>query len=101
MTAFGITIASLDDAHGRKADVGVSPRPSRGTAWVTRSFFQILLHQAEGISTDCSCDRDELDDVDPPLTAFNFRDEGLRLTELVCELLLNHPGILPSPYEKP
>jgi hypothetical protein len=51
--------------------------------------LQVVFQEAEGISSDRFRDRDEFNHIDATLAAFHFRDEGLRLSEPVGELLLD------------
>ena len=42
-------------------------------------MLHVLRQQPNGVFSDCLGDRNELDDIDPPL-AFHLGDEGLRLS---------------------
>jgi hypothetical protein len=56
----------------------------------------VLLEQPCGIAPDCSRYSDEFDYIDATLASFDFSDERLRLSQPVCQLLLDDAGILPS-----
>jgi hypothetical protein len=47
------------------------------------------------VAPDRFCDRDTLDHINPALAAFDLCHERLRLSELVCELLLDDTRVLP------
>lgn len=56
-------------------------------------LFRHLPHRPRRVQIQRSGDCQELDDVDAPFTAFVFRDEALRFTEAVGELLLGQAGL--------
>jgi hypothetical protein len=50
--------------------------------------------QFDGISSDRSHNRNELDDIDPPLSTLVFGDKGLGTLQLACQLMLRQAGLL-------
>ena len=56
-------------------------------------FFQ-ALQKFRGIGSDSSADSHEFHDVDSPLTALIFGDEGLRSTKALGELMLRQVSSL-------
>jgi hypothetical protein len=48
----------------------------------------------DGIATERPCDRDELDDVDPALTALVLGDERLWPAEFFSQGLLTNSGVM-------
>lgn len=53
-----------------------------------------VSQQSDGISSNGPHDRNELDNVDPPLTAFVLGDKGLRALETARELMLGQASTL-------
>jgi hypothetical protein len=54
-----------------------------------------LPQKPDGIASNRSRDCDELDHIDPALAPFDLCYERLRLSKLVCELLLDDASVLP------
>ncbi|MGY3492322.1 hypothetical protein ACVW1B_001741 [Bradyrhizobium sp. USDA 4502] len=54
-----------------------------------------MPEQLGGVGTKGFGDRDELDDIEPPLHALIFGDKGLRLAELVGERVLADASLVP------
>src|SRR2546423_4781926 len=67
-----------------------SDRPGNGG--LELAAFQ-RLEDLDGIGADCPGNPQELDDVDAALAALVFRDEGLRLFQAFCQLMLGQLGV--------
>jgi len=53
-----------------------------------------------GIGTQCVGNGDELDDVQPPLAALKFGNEGLWLAKLSRQRVLPNAGLVPGGDKK-
>ncbi len=87
MSAFG----GKADEISKKADIGKLCRVCPGAKLAALNYNP---HGVVRIDAEHLRDFDQLDDIEPPLTAFVFGNERLRPAELVGDLLLGEAGVL-------